>query len=271
MSLTPRQEREREYYNEFSARRDDLTTTFDPVEGDEERPWNSYWFVYQAVRELRAEGKERLLDFGCGTGLGAVRYAKIGYEVHGFDISEVNIERAMQRAQMCGLADRTAFEVQTAEDLNYPNEFFDVVVGMDILHHVEVGPALQEAHRVLKPGGTAVFREWIEVPILDRIRNLSLVRRVWPNEKSLDSHITEDERKLNREDVAVIRSVFPNCRGQRFRIFSRLGKVLPIRNRGRASRLEQFDQMLIKYLPFLRRMGGEVVFLLKKEGPQSAG
>jgi len=262
--LTDRQRREREFYEQYSSEHSDLTTTFGPVGGDERRPWNSYWFVYEQVRALRESGAARLLDFGCGSGVASTRYASLGYEVHGFDISDNNVRLSQARADKYGFGNQTHFEVRIAEHLEYPDNHFDVVAGIDIIHHVEIGPAMREVHRVLKPGGVGVFREWIEVPVFEALRNTAVVRKFFPKEMSFEDHRTHDERKLNADDVAVIRGIFGDCRLVRFCIFSRLRRVLPIRNYNKASRLEMLDRTLIRLCPPLSHFGGEVVFVLRK-------
>lgn len=42
MELTPRQQREREYYDQYACRAPVEDLSFDPVDSDERRPWNSY-------------------------------------------------------------------------------------------------------------------------------------------------------------------------------------------------------------------------------------
>jgi len=262
--LTDRQRREREFYEQYSSEHSDLTTTFDPVAGEERRPWNSYWYVYEQVRELYNGNGARLLDFGCGSGVASTRYASLGYEVHGFDISHNNVRLSRERAGKYGFDDRTHFEVQIAERLTYPDNHFDVVAGIDIVHHIEIEPAMREVRRVLKPGGVGIFREWIEVPMFETLRNSALVRKFFPKEMSFEDHRTHDERKLNAEDVATIRRVFPDCHQARFCIFSRLRRVLPIRNYHKASRLEMIDRTLIRLCPSFSHFGGEVVFVVRK-------
>jgi len=90
MSLTERQKREQSYYNQFAEMFTlNENIDFSPILGKERRPWNSYWYIYQLAEEAAA-GKvsPKLLDFGSGPGENALRFAKLGYEVEGFDISE---------------------------------------------------------------------------------------------------------------------------------------------------------------------------------------
>ena len=46
-----------------------------------------------------------------------------------------------------------------AHVLPFADASFDVVYGCSILHHLEVGVALREVRRVLRPGGRLVFSE----------------------------------------------------------------------------------------------------------------
>jgi 2-polyprenyl-3-methyl-5-hydroxy-6-metoxy-1,4-benzoquinol methylase len=262
-ALTDRQIRERQYYNEFVRRTSPGVASLDAIRGEERRPWNPYWHVAELLNAHFRGPSQRLLDFGCGPGSYAVQCAHIGYDVSGFDISEGNIDTARRLAGKYGVSARTHFTVGAAEHLDYADAFFDVIVGIDILHHVDIRPALEECMRVLKPGGVAIFKEPIEVPIFDRLRNTSAGRAICPKDVSFERHITEDERKLTAADLAEIRR---HCRvdERRFRLFSRLDAFAGARGhffltRTGASRLEMFDERILLLCPPLRAFGGNVV------------
>jgi len=226
--LTDRQLRELSFYDEHSNKVGLPEVTFELVESPERRPWNSCWFLHDVlIREFR-NGARTLLDVGCGASVGSVIYAHLGYEVSAFDISPGNIAQAVQLADRHGVSDRTRFSTQVAERLDYPSGSFDVVVGLDVLHHVEIGPAVAECMRVLKPGGVAVFREWVVAPYFDAVRNTRLVRRLFPNDptSSKDQHITDDERKLTDDDLSVIRGLCDTLAVDRFFLLARLDRYL---------------------------------------------
>jgi 2-polyprenyl-3-methyl-5-hydroxy-6-metoxy-1,4-benzoquinol methylase len=77
----------------------------------------------------------------------------MGFEVSGFDITPSCIEAATRLGAAYRLSHRIRFSIQTAERVDYPDESFDVVAGIDILHHVEIPAAVAEYLRVLKLGG----------------------------------------------------------------------------------------------------------------------
>ena len=263
-TLSDRQSREVEFYRSFSRLNSKtLDITFDPVIGQERRPWNPYWFVYETVRDLYSKDN-RLLDVGCGTGVASVRFAKIGYHVSGFDISPENVDIATKRGLHYDLQNQVEFSTQTAENLNYPDEYFDIVVGIDILHHIEIAKAIRECHRVLKPGGAAVFKEHLVVPAFDRIRNSRPVKWLVPNEMSFENHITQDERKLSRRDIETVLVVFGSARIVRFELFSRINRFVRKPNDPKFSSLEKLDYFLFRTIPFLSRWGGNAVFVLRK-------
>jgi 2-polyprenyl-3-methyl-5-hydroxy-6-metoxy-1,4-benzoquinol methylase len=263
-ALTERQGRERRYYDEFVTRSPLDVASLAAIRGDERRPWNPYWFVAELAVRYYTAPSARLLDFGCGPGSYAVQFAHIGYHVSGFDISPANVEAARALSLRYGVDDRTSFRVGVAERLEYPSSHFDVVAGIDILHHVEIRAAMSECLRVLKPGGVALFKEPVEVPILDRLRNSRLGRAVRPKAASFDRHITEDERKLTEEDLRFIRGV---CRAEehRFRLMSRLEVLIGhhLQSMTGASRLEMLDNHLLRWFPPLRRFGGNVVLICR--------
>ncbi len=257
-ALTPRQRREKEYYDRYAVSYARADVSFEPIEGKERRPWNSYWQQFHIVQDHFTPGA-RLLDFGCGWGAVSVVFAKIGYEVHGFDISESNIAAARRVAEDYGLDERMSLSVQTAERLEFPDAYFDVVAGVDILHHVDVAPAMRECRRVLRPGGIAVFREPLLSPVFDAVRNWPVTRRFFPNDPSFDRHITEDERKLEPADIEAIRSVFQDTEITYFRVLSRLEKIVPSMSKP----LERIDRGL-SWVPGMNRVSGYGILVMRK-------
>jgi 2-polyprenyl-3-methyl-5-hydroxy-6-metoxy-1,4-benzoquinol methylase len=263
-ALTERQQRERAFYEEYSRLTASEEVSFDPITGGERRPWNSYWYVYElAIENFKATG-QKLLDFGCGPGKHSLRYAKIGYDVYGFDISPSNVAIAEHLAEKYDLKRRTHFSVNSAEALDYPADFFDVVIGIDILHHVDIKDALKECMRVLKPGGLIIFHEPVEVPLFDRLRKTRLIRKFVPTEASFDRHITEDERKLTPSDLAEIKSYGSSAQARRFLLTARLDRFIRDGNDPGASSLEKADHKIFKLLPFTKVFGGVIVLTMAK-------
>lgn len=273
--LTARQLRERAFFDEYWSRFGDVEqVNLDVIAGKETRPWNSYWHVFEAAKKLYAAGARKLLDFGCGGGTNAGILATLGYEVTGFDISPKCVATAKQIVTAHGLSDRCHFSVQASERLEYPDNYFDVVVGIDILHHVEIGSSVAECLRVLKPGGgVALFREFVEVPAFDRVRNTALVRLLFPNGKTLDhwAYITEDERKLTDQDIALIRGLCPSTTEKRFTVLARLDRLLRRPGKGSASTMEKIDYWLCNRIPALNKFGGSVVLEFHKDSGADKG
>lgn len=128
----------------------------------------------------------KVLDYGCGSGQLGIYLAMLGAEVTGFDLSPRGVEIANWAAQKYGLT--CSFKAMDAEELDYPDQCFDLVVGFGVLHHVVKYPrsALHIA-RVLKPGGRAVFHETLwENPLINFVR-----RWTTANDDAGDAHLTE--------------------------------------------------------------------------------
>lgn len=112
------------------------------------RPLWSRWM--RIIRKYEDSGK--LLDVGCGPGF-FLAYAEKHYDAHGIDISEYAIRKAKQRTQTAKLS------VEDAMNLDYRNDYFDIVTCFDVLEHLpDPRLALQEFYRVLKKGGILIIR-----------------------------------------------------------------------------------------------------------------
>jgi 2-polyprenyl-3-methyl-5-hydroxy-6-metoxy-1,4-benzoquinol methylase len=260
--LTARQVRERQYYQEYSKLVASTEVCFDPVTSTDRRPWNSYWFVMDLALKQFQSPNQKLLDFGCGAGEFSLLYGKIGYEVSGVDLCPENISIAKARARRYDMEDRVQFSTGLAERLDYPDETFDVIVGVDILHHVDVNKAIAECQRVLKKGGVAIFHEPIRVPIFDALRDSQIGLWIAPKTLSYDQHLTEDERKLTTQEIKSVSFIDANPLVQRFRLTTRVCRLLKFLMERTA--FEKLDQQVFRFLPFLKNYGGIIVLALRK-------
>lgn len=261
-TLTDRQKRELEFYDEFSKINEPEGISLAAVKSKEPKPWNSYWRVVELAKQNFQSNEQKLLDFGCGKGELSVLFCRIGYEVFGFDISTNNIEIARRLASRYKMAERTHFQFSVAEHLDYATEFFDVVVGTDILHHVEISEALSECSRVLKQGGLAIFHEPVRTPVFDALRETRFGTWLVPKKVSLERHVTEDERKLTTNDIELVKNFGVESSTQHFLLFSRLDRFIRI-SRER-SFLEKLDYHLFRLFPSLNRFGGVVIIVLRR-------
>ncbi len=108
-----------------------------------------------ALHEYKVYKGRRVLDVGCGNGYVLSRYAREGAQVYGVDLTETGIVLCRRRFALSDL--RGAFAVGSAEDLPYPDQTFDLVCSMGVLHHTpDTHKAVDEIFRVLKPGGRLI-------------------------------------------------------------------------------------------------------------------
>lgn len=100
----------------------------------------------------------RVLDVGCGAGLGTLRLVRMGAAaVEGIDRRPEALELARQAAQREGLG-VTWREVDLERGLPHPDGSFDLVVCLEVLEHVEAQEELvRELRRVLTPAGHLVI------------------------------------------------------------------------------------------------------------------
>ncbi|MFG0333512.1 MAG: methyltransferase domain-containing protein [Maioricimonas sp. JB049] len=227
-------------------------------------PWCPYWSVYSYVSR-RVEPGKRLLVVGSGHGRDALIYARMGYEVDGIDLSPKCVEISQELARRFELTDRARFHVQPAEKLEFDDATFDGAVGVNIIHHVDTQSCIDEVHRVLKPGGWAIFKEPRLTPYRDLLRNSPPVTWVLP--KGVKSLATgsmhfEDapgEKNLDGSDFRIMRERFKNLKVTRFHVIAKLAAFF-----GRRPTLERWDHQMFKVLPFMRWFGDQMTLEVHK-------
>ncbi len=94
----------------------------------------------------------KLLDIGCGGGILSETMARFGADVHGVDISDKNIEIAVQHAAGQNLPVR--YDVATAESLAAKGHQYDIVLNMEVVEHVaDVALFMNACNAMVRDGG----------------------------------------------------------------------------------------------------------------------
>ncbi len=100
-----------------------------------------------------AQGK-RVLEIGVGLGADHQSFAEAGAVLTGVDLTSHAIEMTRRRFMKFGL--KSNLNVGDAENLNFPDNSFDIVYSWGVIHHSpDTQKAVNEIFRVLKPGGRA--------------------------------------------------------------------------------------------------------------------
>ena len=121
----------------------------------------------------------RALDLGCGGGHVSFVLAPRVAQVVAYDLSEAMVATTVDEARRRGHLNVEG-RVGVAERLPYTDASFDIVVSRYSAHHwSDVSAGVREVHRILKPGGIAVFMDVVTpgLPLLDTwLQSLELLR-----------------------------------------------------------------------------------------------
>ena len=107
------------------------------------------------TRAARLGPGVRCLELGSGTGVFTSRLVESGCELVGVEISEELAERCRKRVG--DGAEIVVGNIETGEGLE--GRTFDAIVGVSILHHVNMGLCLRHTFSLLASGGRFAFSE----------------------------------------------------------------------------------------------------------------
>jgi ubiquinone/menaquinone biosynthesis C-methylase UbiE len=134
----------------------------------QEQVWNVIAVSWNKFRERHMGEVENfvkncdgnLLDLGCGSGRHFIKRGRL--KIHGVDFSEEMIKLAEKNAKNKKID--VELKLMRNEEIPYPDEFFDNLICVAVLHCIETKEGrkklLREMKRVLKKKGKALILVW---------------------------------------------------------------------------------------------------------------
>jgi ubiquinone/menaquinone biosynthesis C-methylase UbiE len=194
----------------------------------------SFYEKYDAFR-YRTEGHilkeldaisfkdKKVLEIGLGQGADSMQIINRGAIYYGIDLTEESVRRVKERFQ---LFEKPYAEVQVAnaENIPYPDNFFDIVYSHGVIHHSpQIKTIVAEIFRVLKPGGKAVvmlyhkssYNYFISISILRRLGLLLLLPLPFLS-KFISKLTSESEERINRHKFHLKKEGLPYLKMKNF-------------------------------------------------------
>jgi ubiquinone/menaquinone biosynthesis C-methylase UbiE len=118
-----------------------------------------FWRDLEYLIHYTSSG-DKVLDLGCGNGrlLGIFKERKINIDYIGVDNSDKLVEEAKKNFPGVN------FQIANALKLPFPENYFDKVYSIAVLHHIPSkelrSQFLKEIKRVLRPGGLLILTVW---------------------------------------------------------------------------------------------------------------
>lgn len=200
------------------------------------------------LKDLKIAKDARILDVGCGRGDITLYLARKAKFTIGIDYSKdaISLANKIKKKFNSSIKKKTQFRVMNIKKLNFPNDFFDVVICIDVLEHLhkkEVEKSLREISRVLKKDGVLfvhtgpnkilynITYKWYILPMNKVLTKIDqLIKRKKYSSFPKDPRIPiEKEQHVNEPTYFYLRTIFKkyNFEGT---IRIEIGYLKPIKN-----------------------------------------
>ncbi len=150
-------------------------------------------------RKVNPQGK-KVLDVGCGGGLLAEEFARLGCQVTGIDPSEPSLATAHRHAQQSRL--EISYQSGVGEHLPFVDASFDVVVCCDVLEHVnDIAQVIPEISRVLMPGGI-FFYDTINRTLFTNLVYIKMAQE-WPSTSFMPPNLHDWQMFIKPQELLL--------------------------------------------------------------------
>jgi len=218
-------------------------------------------YVAAHIRKQVPQAK-RILELGCGTGAHAEHLARIGYTVHGVDISEAMLARAEARKaalprDVAALLSFSLGDVRTART----GETYDAVISLfHVMSYQTTNAALEAAFATAKvhlnPGGLFLFDCWYGPAVLS------------------DSPVVRVKR-LEDDEIEVLRIAEPVMHYNENVVDVNYQVMITERATGRLEQVREMHRMRYLFMPEIdllaRMLDMKRVFALEWMGEEVPG
>ena len=179
----------------------------DVMSGGIHRVWKDAMMDWLAPRS-----GQKLLDVAGGTGDIAYRFLKRAGQGHAtvLDLTEEMLVEGRKRAEASQMVDQLDWSVGDAMTLPFPDNSFDVyTISFGIRNVTRPQDALNEAFRVLRPGGRLMVLEFSQIPnpamqwAYDRysFNFIPLMGQLIANDRDSYQYLVESIRKFPDQDT----------------------------------------------------------------------
>jgi len=142
----------------------------------------------------------KVLDVGCGGGLLAEEFARLGCQVTGIDPSEASLITARMHAQQAGLEIR--YQSGVGEQIPFTDTAFDVVICCDVLEHVnDVAQVIQEISRILTTDGI-FFYDTINRTVLSWLAAIKIAQE-WKMTRFLPPNLHDWQKFIKPQELLL--------------------------------------------------------------------
>lgn len=192
----------------------------------------------------------KVLDAGCGIGGSSLWLAKnIGCKATGISLSAKQVKTANDLAERESISSLAFFEQKDFTSTGYADNSFDIVWAIEsVCHAADKSKFINEAFRVLKPGGRLIMADFFKQPDL-KGKDAAIIQR-WANGWAIDDFAVLNEftdqlssagfQQIDIEDATthimrsakrLYRAYFPGVVGGfLYRLFNRKATVFGKKN-----------------------------------------